>query len=112
MNNSQVRIPDEPVNTEQLEEREAKLVRIIGALEKVQESAEWSSLKQEIFDGKVENLRNLVLTEAKKEKPDTERLNRLTGQLEWAEKFSDLGKLAEQYRKELLMIRNRYGRPE
>lgn len=110
MNNSSI-LPEEPEKKD-LAEREAQLIRIIESLQAVQTSKEWSSLKTEIFDGLVTRLKSLIFTEAKKEQPDTLRLNRLSGQLEWAEKFADLSKLEAKYRTELTNVRIYNGRQE
>lgn len=108
MNNSQVvPLPEESPNMEAIQEREAKLVRIIHALQEVGKSPHWSSLKEEEFDGLAKRLKSRIFTEARKESPNTNLLNRLSGQLEWAEGFADLDKLVEKYRKELVVIRNR-----
>lgn len=109
MNNSSI-IPEEP--EKKLEEREAQLIRIIESLQVVQTSKEWSSLKTELFDGLVQRLKNLIFTEANKENPDTNRLNRLSGQLEWANKYADLSKLETQYRTELTNLRIQNGKTE
>ena len=107
MNNSQVILPSEEPRQEAVNERKAKLVRIIEALQSVSESSGWSSLKEEIFDDLVKRLRSRLFTEARKPSPDTNLLNRLSGELEWSEKFSDLTKLAEKYRTELVEINKR-----
>lgn len=88
-----------------LREMEAKTLKIITALEEVEKSPAWSSLKEEVFQGLVVSLKKDLLHEAKQEKPDTEKLNRLAGKLEWAEKYADLNKLAETHRLELTRIR-------
>lgn len=92
-------------NTVQLREREAKLSTIIGALRKIQETQEWSSLKDELFDPLVKTLERELENEAKREEPDTLKLNRIAGQLKWAEKYSDLRKLETVFAVELTNIK-------
>lgn len=117
MNNSRLAIegmtlqPDEKVDiTNHLREREQKLIRTIEAIRGVSQTTHWSTLKTEIFDGLVKTLKSELFTEAKKENPDNLKQNRIAGQLKWAEKFSDLSKLEEQYRVELLGLRKQYGK--
>lgn len=91
--------------TPKLREQEARVVRIIEAIRGVKQNAEWSTLKSEIFDALTDRLSRELTEEAKKEQPDPLRLNRIAGQLKWAERYSDLDKLEEQYRTELSAIR-------
>ena len=86
-------------------EKEGELMTILGALQKLQETKEWSTLKEKVFDSLTETLNKEILSEAKKENPDTLKLARLTGQLKWAEKYSDLTKLEGVFRQELTHIR-------
>ena len=111
MNNSKLAIEsisfqEEKVdNTPIFREREGELITIIEALQGVQKSKEWSTLKIKVFDSLTETLSKELHVEAKKESPDTLKLNRLAGQMKWAEKFSDLKKLEDIFRLELAQIR-------
>lgn len=113
MNNSKLAIdsvslsPEENVDIKpQLRQREGTLLKIIEALQGVEKSAAWSTLKTEVFDNLVNVIEKELRDEAKKESPDTLKLNRLAGQLKWAEKYSDLSKLEKVFRTELISIRN------
>lgn len=113
MNNSLIRPEPEKPQADKLQEHEAKLVRTIEALVQIRNSEAWSSLKIEVFDGLTARLKRELLVEAKKDDPSTNKLNRLTGELKWAEKFSDLEKFEETQRVELKGIRLRiHGKPE
>lgn len=89
----------------ELRQRETQLINIIDSLKKVQAMPEWSSLKTQVFDGLVTTLEKELRNEAKKDSPDSLKLNRLAGQLKWAEKFSDLSKLEQVFRVELQNLR-------
>lgn len=106
------RIELEPDQRISLKEREGELVKIVDSLQKVQVSKEWSTLKIKVFDGLVESLNKEISSEAKRDNPDVLKLNRLTGQLKWAERFSDLKKLEDIFRSELTNIRIKYGQTE
>lgn len=112
MNNSRLVIDSVPLrldrqetNVPQLRAREGQLTRVIEAVRKVQSSKEWSSLKTELFDGLTERLVKDLMLEAKKEIPDTLKLNRLAGQLRWAERYSDLSKLEQEFMTELTLLK-------
>ena len=94
-----------------LKEREAQLTMLIEAIGVIRNSQEWSTLKRLVFDGKVASLQKALLTEARKESPNTLELARLSGELKWAERFADLTKLEAMWRAELTNIRQqlKYG---
>lgn len=95
-----------PVDTSPIiREREGKLVKMIEAIDAISQSKEWTVLKEEVFDSLVTTLNKQISAEARKENPDTLKLNRLAGQLKWAEKYSDLRKLESLFRTELTNIR-------
>lgn len=88
-----------------VQEKETQLVRDIEAVQALRQSAAWSSLKTDIFDGLVRRLKSELLSEAKKEEPSPLKLNRLAGELKWADKFSDLEKWEKELRLELQRVR-------
>lgn len=112
MNNSKLaidsvnlNIEETPDNTVVLRERESKLIKIISSLQEVQKTKGWSSLKDELFDPLVLTLERELENEAKKDSPDSLKLNRIAGQLKWAEKYSDLTKLETPFKVELTNIK-------
>ena len=108
MNNSSITLDNiEPVVDvlPRLREEESRVLKVIESLRKVRESNEWSTLKNELFDGLVNSLEKDLRAEARKDDPDPKRLNKLSGELKWAEKFSDLSKLENTYLLQLQRIR-------
>lgn len=96
-----------------LREEESKVVRIITALQEVQQTSAWRSLKELKLDDLVRSLKSKLLSEAKKDIPDTLKLRHLSGQIEWAEKYADLAKWEAVLKVELKRIRTRlYGESE
>lgn len=85
--------------------KESDLVKIIEALGRVTESDDWRTLKNLVFDGVVDSLEKYQRQEAEKPEINKDELNRLHGQLVWARKFSDLNKLRDVFRKELVGVR-------
>lgn len=97
----------------QLRNEESRLLRIIEAIEGIEGSKEWSSLKTELFDNLVNVLERDIKTEARKDDPSTNKLNRLSGELKWAEKYADLSKLSNTYKVQLQNVRQKlYGKHE
>jgi hypothetical protein len=112
MNNSKFALDSLPLKQDeaeeikpQLVEREAKVVRIIEAIQGISASKHWSTLKTELFDDLPKMLRKEILSEGRKEDPSPTKLNRLSGELKWAEKYADLSKLEATQRVELQRIR-------
>lgn len=120
MNNSKLAIDYVPLtlevkadNTEHFQEREATLLKIIDALQGISSTKEWGSLKELVFDPILPTLEKSISAEARKESPDTLKLNRLAGQLKWAERYSDLSKLEQVFRVELSSVRKQlYGKTQ
>lgn len=112
MNNSKFAIEnvvltneDQKDRSPELREREQKLIHLIQSLQTILKTDEWSSLKTELFDSLTKNLIKEIENEARKEEPNTLKLNRLSGELKWAEKYSDLSKLEQIKRVELTQVR-------
>ena len=113
MNNSKLVVENVPLQIEveqdrspELRKRETELIRTIEALQEVSSSKAWSSLKTYVFDGLQESLTKEITAEARKENPDTLKLNRLSGELKWAERYADLKKLEQRLRLELTQVRS------
>lgn len=97
-------------NKPYMRKREETVLKIIEAIRKVEATQEWSTLKTEVFDSLVVTLEKELRDEAKKENPDAFKLNRLAGQLKWAEKYSELPKLENFFKVELIGLRKQlYG---
>jgi len=117
MNNSSIRLdtdePKEDLRLQKLKELEGTNVRIIRAIEDIQKTTAWSSLKETVLDGLVERLEKSIFEEATKTAPDLGRLNRLSGELSWARRFADLTGYANEKRSELLAIKKQlYGKTD
>lgn len=108
MNNAKIAIDnvlkeEEEVDTSpMLREKETRIMETITALDEISQSNYWQVLKQNVFDGVLDGLKRR-LSNAK----DTTEMFRLQGQIAWAEKYSDLTKMSEIYRKELEVIKKK-----
>lgn len=108
MNNSHITPKvQHDLTIEKTQQRETQLVRIIEAIREIRGSGAWSTLKTEVFEGLTTNLERDLRDEAKKDNPNTNKLNRLAGEIKWAERFSDLDKFESAQMVELQMVRLR-----
>lgn len=111
MNNSKLAVENISLQVEtldrtpELREKEGEIIKILECLQKVQATEEWSTLKTKVFDGITESLSKEIFSEARKENPDALKLNRLAGQLKWAERYSDLSKIEGEFRLQLTNVR-------
>lgn len=92
---------------EKVQEREASLVKQIAAIRDICESLSWSTLKTEVFDPLLTSLKRDLEEEAKKQDPNSNKLNRISGEIKWAERFSDLEKFESSLLVELQYIKTR-----
>lgn len=108
MNNSlhfeQERVSQEKPD-ERVQEREAKLVRLVEALSVINDSREWSTLREELFDGQLATIENRLKSESEKTELNTAEIYRLQGEKKWAKRYSNFDDLIANYRAELANIR-------
>ncbi len=93
--------------SEKYQEREVWLTKVILAVEEIIGSQSWSTLKSEYLEPELKILKRDLMKEAKAENPNTNKLNRLTGEIKWLEKLSDLEKYEKTLRVELQGIKQR-----
>lgn len=79
-----------------LRQTQEKLVKIIDAIQNIAASTYWKTLNDEIFSDLLASLQRRLVKE-----DDQKEVNRLQGQIIWAQKFSSFQSLGEVYRKEL-----------
>lgn len=84
--------------------RETRLIKLIEALGGLKKNKEWSTLREELFDGDLESLERRQTTEANKLEVSLPTLYRLQGQIQQARRW-DLDSLLVQYQVELANIR-------
>lgn len=70
-----------------MRERKVHLTNLIEAIQEVQSSSAWRTLKEE-FDGEIAKLNRLLLAESKKSVLDLPEIYRLQGRIEGAKKYS------------------------
>jgi len=84
-----------------LKERRAELMKLLGAIDNLSKNPDWQTVKELVFDGMTEKIEKSLQAEAKKNELCTPEIYRLQGKLNWAQRYSDVYKLAEVYKLEL-----------
>lgn len=105
MESIQVSEPEERDIKPLLRSEETRLANIINAIKEIEQTKAWSTLKTEVFGNVVNVLEKDLKTEAEKPEVDPQRLNRISGELKWARKFSDLKKFENEKMVELQRVR-------
>lgn len=105
LDNISLTIEDTVDNSDNLRVKEAELVRIIEAIERVNQNEDWNTLKNLVFSGVEASLEKRLRVESEKSDLNPPEIHKIQGQLAWARKFADITKLGEAFRTELFNIR-------
>lgn len=97
----------EPEVVVKLREEQTRITNLILAIERLDKSAEWQTVKELLLDGLVEKLKRQVQTEALAPEVSQNNLYRLQGELKWARKYADLNEFASTLKTELEGIKKR-----
>ncbi len=98
---------EETIDREGMEKARADESRLLDALERLEKSAEWSVLRELVFDPALERIDRLLLSEAKREKIDEKRICRLQGEMSWAARYCDLKSFADSHKSLLEALNNK-----
>ena|SRR3990167_922648 len=102
MNNSTIQLEEkEDSRLSFLQEQQGELTQLIEAINRVEANEDWRKLKELLLDGLVEKLERQLKDEAKKDEVVLPKLYRLQGQIDWAKKYSNLKKIADEKRLEV-----------
>ncbi len=89
------------------EEKRVELVKIIEAFEKLEESKEWQTVKELVFNKSLESIEKLIMSESIMPVIDEHKLYRLQGEWMWAKKFTDINRYIETTKKQLADIKTK-----
>lgn len=87
-----------------LQEEHSKLVKIIEAFEGLENSREWATLKDLVFDKSLALIEKQILGLSLAQKIDTDKLYKLQGEWAWAKQYNDVGRFTENLKKRLEQI--------
>lgn len=97
---------DEENLKEVLRVKQDELVKILEAFASLEQSKEWETLKELVFDRSLVSIERQLLNEASAPQVNIEKLYRLQGELSWAKKYSDLSRFMEGLKGQLENIKN------
>ena len=110
MNNSKIAIENleekEDNRLSFLQKQQGESTQLVEAINRVENSDDWRKLKELLLDGVVTSLEKSLRSESEKRELNLPEIYRLQGQLGWARKYTNLGKLVEVKRKEIENIKN------
>ena len=89
------------MDKESLEKRRAEEARLLTALDSLEKSEEWGILRELVFEGALERIDRLILSESLKPSLDHAEIFRLQGERRWAKRYCDIGRFAD-FHKSLL----------
>lgn len=85
---------------ERFEEKREELVKIIEALQGLEKSEEWATLRELVFDKELDSIERQLLNASKEMPLDTAKLYKLQGELFQARKY-ELNSFIENLKKQL-----------
>lgn len=86
---------------------QTRLVNILEAIDKLENSKEWSTLKELVFSKSLAAIERQMMNECLAQEIDTDKLYRLQGEWAWAKQYSDTERFAETLKKQLEEIKKR-----
>lgn len=105
MNNSKVTLENlekkEDNRLSLLRELQGELSQLVEAINRVEQSEDWQKLKKLFLNKIIDRLERQLRDEASKPNIDLPKLYRLQGQIDWANKYSDLKKISSEKRLEI-----------
>ncbi len=90
-----------------LREEQTRLIKIIEAFATLEESKEWSTLKELVFSKQLESVERQMKNECLAEDIKVEKIYKLQGEWAWARQYSDTGRFVETLKQQLAEIKKR-----
>lgn len=88
--NNVFNIPEPERDNSKLVERQSEVIRVLAALKAIEDSREWSTLKDLVFEGRIETLEGQLKSESKKDLLDQTAIYRLQGRILEAKRLANL----------------------
>lgn len=84
-----------------LRERQTELINIIEAFDKLEQSKEWQTIKDLIFNKSLSAIERQIQNEALAPEIDTNKLYKLQGEWVWSKQYADTNRFISTLRKQL-----------
>lgn len=91
----------------QLRVEQARLVKIIEALVKLDGSKEWQTLKEEVFDKSKQAIERQLMVECLAQEVKDPKIYRLQGEYAWARQFCETDRFVETLKRQLEEIKRK-----
>lgn len=90
-----------------LQEEQTRLISILEALEKLDKTKEWTTVKELVFNRSLESIERQIKVESLATEINTDKLYKLQGEWVWAKQFCDIDRFVETIKKQLEDIKQR-----
>lgn len=90
-----------------MREKQAELVKVIEAFAKLENSEEWGTLKELVFNNTVTSIERQILNKALASQIDVNELYKLQGEWVWAKQYADVSRFTENLKKQIENIKNK-----
>ena len=90
-----------------LREEQTRLIKIIEAFAKLEESKEWRVVKELVFEKSLNAIERQIMNECLVPIIVTDKLYRLQGEWAWAKQYNEIGRFVENLKKQLEAIKKR-----
>lgn len=84
-----------------------ELVKIIESFESLEKSKEWETLKEYVFSKSLASIERQLLNAAIESPISHEKVYKLQGELSWAQRFNDIDRFVETYKKQLIDVKGK-----
>jgi restriction endonuclease S subunit len=90
-----------------LREEQTKLVKIIKAFERLNESEEWKTLQELVFSKSLEAIEKQLFAESVSKEVNVNKIYKLQGEWVWARQYADSARYVQTLRKQLQGIKDK-----
>jgi hypothetical protein len=101
----QIELTDE--NKILLRGEQTRLIKVVEALQKLDESKEWQTLKELVFSKSLASIERQMLNECVAQEVNVNKIYRLQGEWAWAKQYNDVDRFAETLKRQLEEIKKR-----
>ena len=90
-----------------LREEQSRLIKIIKAFERLNESEEWKTLEELVFSKSLEAIERELLHTSTSKEVNVNKIYKLQGEWVWAKQYADSAKYVQTLRKQLQGIKDK-----
>lgn len=91
----------------ELRKKQGELVKVVEAFASLEESKEWATLKELVFDKSLASIERQLLNECLAPEVKVNKIYRLQGEWAWAKQYNNTHKFVDSLKKQLEDIKER-----